>query len=221
MNSHLEDTYRHKGMRRRLLDTLREKGITDERVLLALDRVPRHFFVEKAFEELAYEDKALPIEEQQTISQPFTVAYQTQLLGVQPREKILEIGTGSGFQSCVLAVLGARVYTIERQEFLYKTATQMFERLDLRHIRSYFKDGYIGLGEFAPFDKILVTAAATEIPQPLLDQLAIGGKLVIPVGDERGQKMLRVSRPTAEIYETEIFDNFRFVPLLRGKNYTK
>ena len=221
MNSHLEDTYRHKGMRRRLLDTLREKGITDERVLLALDRVPRHFFVEKAFEELSYEDKALPIEEQQTISQPFTVAYQTQLLDVQPREKILEIGTGSGFQSCVLAVLGARVYTIERQELLYKTATQMFERLDLRHIRSYFKDGYIGLGEFAPFDKILVTAAATEIPQPLLDQLAIGGKLVIPVGDDRGQQMLRISRTTAEMYETEIFDNFRFVPLLRGKNYTK
>lgn len=219
MNSHLEDTYRHKGMRRRLLDTLREKGITDERVLLALDRVPRHFFVEKAFEELAYEDKALPIEEQQTISQPFTVAYQTQLLDVQPREKILEIGTGSGFQSCVLAVLGARVYTIERQELLYKTALQMFERLDLHHIRSYFKDGYIGLGEFAPFSKILVTAAATEIPQPLLAQLAIGGKLVIPVGDDRGQQMLRINRIDTETYETETFDNFRFVPLLRGKNY--
>jgi protein-L-isoaspartate(D-aspartate) O-methyltransferase len=215
----LEDTYRHKGMRRDLIAELRQKGIDDERVLEAFWRTPRHFFIDKAFEELAYQDQALPIEAAQTISQPYTVAFQTQLLGVKPKEKVLEIGTGSGFQAAILAVLGARVYTIERHQILYETVTDLFEIIQLPQIRVYFKDGFIGLGEFAPFDKILVTAAAAEIPAPLLAQLAIGGCLVMPVGDEKGQTMQRVSRISELSYQTEEFAQFRFVPLLRGKNY--
>lgn len=215
----LEDSYRHKGMRRDLIAELRQKGIEDERILEAFWRTPRHFFLEKAFEELAYRDQALPLEAAQTISQPFTVAFQTQLLNVQPREKVLEIGTGSGFQAAILAVLGARVYTIERQQILYENVMELFEEIQLPQVRVYFKDGFIGLGEFAPFDKILVTAAAAQVPPPLLEQLAIGGCLVMPVGNEERQTMQRISRISDTVYKTEEFAQFRFVPLLRGKNY--
>lgn len=214
----MEDSNRHKGMRKRLAENLYDKGIRDEKVLGAIQAIPRHFFLDKAFEEHAYEDKAFPIDEHQTISQPYTVAYQTELLQIKKREKVLEIGTGSGYQSSVLAVLGARLYTIERHEQLYKKAKKMFELLGLLGIRSYFGDGYKGLGEFAPFDKIIVTAGAQEIPKDLLKQLKIGGMLVIPVGNNQQQRMLKITRTGSTDYQREEYDNFRFVPLLKGKN---
>ncbi len=215
----MEDTYRHKGMRRRLLDQLRGKGIHDEALLKAMYAVPRHFFLDKAFEELAYEDRAMPIDAGQTISQPFTVAYQTQLLEVKKRAKVLEIGTGSGYQAAILGMMGARVYTLERQETLHHTAKAILQKLGLLNVRSYFKDGYLGLGEFAPFDRILLTCAATEVPQTLLNQLSIGGILVIPLGDEQQQQMLRIKRISQLDYAEEKFDYFRFVPFLKGKKY--
>jgi len=214
----MEDSNRHKGMRKRLAEKLYEKGIRDENVLSAIQAIPRHFFLDKAFEEHAYEDKAFPIDEHQTISQPYTVAYQTELLQVKKREKILEIGTGSGYQSAVLAVLGVRLYTIERHELLHQKAKKMFETLGLLGIRSYFRDGYKGLGEFAPFDKIIVTAGASEVPPALKQQLKIGGILVIPVGDDRQQKMLKITRLNETDYQEEVLRDFRFVPLLKGKN---
>lgn len=214
----MEDNNRHKGMRKRLALGLYEKGIRDMKVLEAIQAIPRHFFLDKAFEEHAYEDKAFPIDENQTISQPYTVAYQTELLQVKKREKVLEIGTGSGFQSAVLAVMGARLYTIERHEQLYKKAKKMFNLLGLLGIRSYYGDGYKGLGEFAPFDKVLVTAGAREVPLALKEQLKIGGLLVIPVGDGSSQTMLRITRLSDSEYKEERFDKFRFVPLLKGKN---
>lgn len=212
----MEDSNRHKGMRKRLALQLYEKGIKDEQVLSAIQTLPRHFFLDKAFEEHAYEDKAFPIESNQTISQPYTVAYQTELLEVKKREKILEVGTGSGYQTAILALMGARVYTIERQERLYHQAKAMLEKLGLLGVRFYFKDGYKGLGEFAPFDKILVTAGAPFIPPALKKQLKIGGKLVIPVGQQQ-QQMIRLTRVGKEEYQQEQLENFRFVPLLKGK----
>ena len=190
----MEDSYRHKGMRKRLVDSLMLKGITDEAVLDAINIVPRHFFLDKAFEELAYEDQAMPILEGQTISQPFTVAYQSQLLEVKKRDKVLEIGTGSGYQAAILGVIGARVYTVERHEALFQKASQMMDTLELLNVRCYFRDGNKGLGEFAPFDRIIVTCGASEIPILLLEQLAIGGILVIPVGDDNFQTMTRVKK---------------------------
>lgn len=212
----MEDSNRHKGMRKRLALQLYEKGIKDEQVLSAIQTLPRHFFLDKAFEEHAYEDKAFPIESNQTISQPYTVAYQTELLEVKKREKILEVGTGSGYQTAILALMGARVYTIERQERLYHQAKAMLEKLGFLGVRFYFKDGYKGLGEFAPFDKILVTAGAPFIPPALKKQLKIGGKLVIPVGQQQ-QQMIRLTRVGKEEYQQEQLENFRFVPLLKGK----
>lgn len=212
----MEDSNRHKGMRKRLALKLYEKGIQDEQVLSAIQTLPRHFFLDKAFEEHAYEDKAFPIEANQTISQPYTVAYQTELLEVKKREKILEVGTGSGYQTAILALMGARVYTIERQECLYHQAKALLEKLGLLGVRFYFRDGYKGLGEFAPFDKILVTAGAPFIPPALQKQLKIGGKLVIPVGEQQ-QQMLRLTRVGKEEYHQEKLDTFRFVPLLKGK----
>lgn len=214
----MEDSNRHKGMRKRLAQTLYEKGIRDEKVLEAIQAIPRHFFLDKAFEEHAYEDKAFPIDEHQTISHPYTVAYQTALLSIKKREKVLEIGTGSGYQSAVLAVLGARLYTIERHELLHHKAKKMFEMLGLLGIRSYYGDGYKGLGEFAPFDKILVTAGAPYIPAPLKKQLKVGGILVIPVGNDQEQTMYKITRISEEHYEQEALDQFKFVPLLKGKN---
>ncbi|MCR9287316.1 MAG: protein-L-isoaspartate(D-aspartate) O-methyltransferase [Bacteroidetes bacterium] len=211
----MTDTYRHKGLRNKLVQSLRKKGITDERILSVMNQIPRHFFLEKAFEEQAYKDQAFPIGCEQTISQPYTVAFQTQLLEVKKREKILEIGTGSGYQAAVLASLGARVFTIERQEALYKKTKQLLDDLGFSGIRMYFKDGYLGLPEFAPFDKILVTAGAPEVPEKLLKQLKIGGVLVVPVG-VKIQRMLRIIRLSEDEFKQEEWGDFRFVPFLSG-----
>jgi protein-L-isoaspartate(D-aspartate) O-methyltransferase len=213
----LEDNYRHKGQRKLLIESLRKKGINDEALLAAMSALPRHFFLDKGFEEWAYQDKPFPIGNEQTISQPYTVAYQTQLLDVKKREKILEVGTGSGYQAAILGLLGARVHTIERQEALYKKAKALLKKLQLGNIRCYFRDGYKGLPEFAPFDKILVTAGAPELPEALLKQLKIGGVMVIPVG-ENGQKMYRITRLGEEQFKKEELGNFRFVPFLKGVN---
>ena len=186
----VEDTYRHKGMRKKLVKELRGRGVEDERILAVMGTLPRHFFLEKAFEEWAYKDSAFPIGNDQTISQPFTVAYQTKLLDVHKREKILEIGTGSGYQAAILAMLGGRVYTVERQELLYKRAKVLLEKLQVGNIRCFYRDGYKGLPEHAPFDKILVTAAATEAPPALLRQLKINGFMVIPIG-KKVQKCIK------------------------------
>jgi len=211
----MKDTYHHKGLRKKLIDSLRKKGIQDERVLAAMDVLPRHFFLDKAFEEIAYQDKAFPIGNDQTISQPFTLAFQTELLNVKKREKALEIGTGSGYQAAILATLGARVFTIERQEALYNEAKFVLKELGFQGIRYYFRDGYKGLPELAPFDKILVTAGAITVPDALLKQLKIGGVLVIPVG-RKVQRMLRITKVSEEDYQKEDFGSFRFVPFLKG-----
>ena len=202
-----------------LIADLRAKGIQDERILTAMDTIPRHFFLDKAFEEWAYQDKAFPIGNNQTISQPYTVAYQTGLLDVKKGEKILEVGTGSGYQASVLAMLGAKVHTVERHEILYKAARKLILALGLAPaIKTYFRDGYMGIPELAPFDKILVTAGAKEIPQALRQQLTIGGILVIPVGDDKKQAMYRITRISPTEFEDVPLDDFRFVPFLKGVN---
>src|SRR5919206_60273 len=182
--TNLEDTYRHKGLRKKLVETIKQKGITDEKVLGAINKIPRHFFLDSAFDEVAYEDRAFPIAEKQTISQPYTVAYQTQLLEVKPFQKVLEIGTGSAYQACVLAELGTQVYTIERQKKLF----DLNKRFDLLkkypNIKFFYGDGYQGLPTYGPFDRVLITAAAPEVPQKLIEQLKPGGMMVIPVGSE-------------------------------------
>ena len=211
----LNDTYRHKGLRKRLVDDLRRRGITDETVLAALMTVPRHYFLDKAFEEHAYEDKPFPIGYDQTISQPFTVAYQTALLEVKPRDRVLEIGTGSGYQAAVLAVLGARLFTVERQEALYHSAKALLEQMGYGNVRCYFRDGTKGLLEFAPYDKIIVTAGAPIVPDALKQQLAVGGILVIPVGEDV-QYMHRIKRLSKSEYQEDVFEAFRFVPFLEG-----
>ncbi|HMQ81509.1 MAG TPA: protein-L-isoaspartate(D-aspartate) O-methyltransferase [Saprospiraceae bacterium] len=213
----LKDTYRHKGMRRKLVEELRQKGIEDEDVLSAIAMLPRHFFLDKTFEEWAYQDKPFPIGNKQTISQPYTVAYQTALLQVKKRDKILEVGTGSGYQAAILALMGARVFTIERQELLYQSAKQLLEALQLGNVRCFLRDGYKGLPEFAPFDKIIVTAGAEELPKTLLEQLGIGGIMVIPVGKEV-QKMHQIKRLDQDNFEEKVLDDFRFVPFLKGLN---
>lgn len=213
-----EDTYRHKGLRKQLVDTLREKGITDERILDAINSIPRHYFLDSAFDKVAYEDKAFPIAEGQTISQPYTVAYQTQLLDIKPFEKVLEIGTGSGYQSIVLAILGAQVYTIERQKKLFDQHREFVLRSKYPTIKYFYGDGYEGLPNFAPFDKVLVTAAAPYIPPKLIDQLKVGGKMVIPVGEGEVQRMLRLTKQPDGSYTEELFDRFSFVPMLEGRN---
>ncbi|MDX1910303.1 MAG: protein-L-isoaspartate(D-aspartate) O-methyltransferase [Saprospiraceae bacterium] len=215
--SALTDTYRHKGLRKRMVDTLRRRGIHDEAVLAAMAAVPRHFFLDKAFEEHAYEDKPFPIGCEQTISQPFTVAYQTALLEVKNGERVLEIGTGSGYQAAILAALGARVFTVERQEALYFTTKTLLEKLGIKTVKCFFRDGSKGLSEKAPYDKIIVTAGAPVVPTPLKEQLAVGGILVIPVG-ESVQKMVKIKRISPADFQEEIFDDFRFVPFLEGIN---
>lgn len=211
----VKDTYRHKGLRKKLVEEIREKGITNKRILKVMEALPRHFFLDKAFEEWAYVDKAFPIGNDQTISQPYTVAFQTQLLDPQKREKILEIGTGSGYQAAILAMLGARVYTIERQELLYQRAQKLLDQLQVGNIRCFYRDGFKGLAEFAPFDKIIVTAGATEIPEKLVEQLKVGGIMVIPVGEE-AQKMLKITKVAEDKIEIEERGFFRFVPFLKG-----
>lgn len=213
----MQDTYRHKGMRRRLVEGLRKKGIKDEKVLEAIGNLPRHYFLDKAFEEHAYQDKAFPIGKEQTISQPFTVAYMTELMEVEKRQKVLEVGTGSGYQACILAALGTRVFTIERQKDLYEKARKFLPEIGFPQIRLFYRDGYKGLPEYAPFDRIIVTAGAPYIPDALRDQLSIGGIMVIPVGEEE-QTMFRVRRITEQLYEEEPLGPFRFVPFVEGLN---
>lgn len=215
---HFEDTYRHKGMRKKLIDGIREKGITDENVLEAMMNVPRHFFLDNALDHKAYEDKAFPIAAGQTISQPYTVAYQTALLKVRPYEKILEIGTGSAYQATILAEMNANVYTIERQRKLFELNSDYVFKNKYPNIRFFYGDGFEGLPTYAPFDKILITAAAPEIPPRLLAQLKIGGQMVIPLnaGDDL-QQMMRITKNENGISE-ETFHNFSFVPMLKGKS---
>lgn len=211
------DNYRHKGLRKKLIETIRLKGIENEEVLSAMDRVPRHLFMESSFINFSYNDKAFPIAAGQTISQPYTVAFQTELLDVKPHLKVLEVGTGSGYQTAVLLELGARVYTIERQRRLFLDAQKTLAPLNYKPVY-FYGDGYEGLPAYAPFDRILVTAAAPEVPRTLMDQLAIGGKLVVPEGDRFGQKMVLVERVGKEEFRKSDHGHFSFVPLLRGKN---
>ncbi|UAY53419.1 protein-L-isoaspartate(D-aspartate) O-methyltransferase [Ferruginibacter albus] len=213
-----EDTYRHKGLRKKLVDALRTKGITDERALEAINNIPRHFFLDSAFDEIAYEDRAFPISEGQTISQPYTVAYQTQLLQVKPFDKILEIGTGSIYQSSVLAEMGATVYTIERQKKLFDQSKNFIFKARYPSIKFFFGDGFEGLPTFAPFDKVIITAAAPLIPPKLVEQLKTGGAMVIPVDEGEHQRMLRLTKNADGSCSEEAFENFSFVPMLSGKN---
>lgn len=214
-HSILTDTYRHKGLRKRLVDALAQRGIKDQAVLAAIGAVPRHFFLDKAFEEHAYEDKPFPIGNEQTISQPYTVAYMTELLEVKRGDRILEIGTGSGYQAAVLAAMGARVFTVERQEALYLSAKKLLAAIGFSSVRCFFRDGSKGMPEYAPYDKIVVTAGAPVVPEPLLQQLRTGGMLIIPVGEDV-QYMYRITRLTETEFKEEIFDAFRFVPFLEG-----
>lgn len=213
-----EDNYLHKGLRKQLVETIREKGITNEQVLTAIENIPRHFFLDPAFERIAYEDRAFPITAGQTISQPYTVAYQTQLLEIKKFDKVLEIGTGSVYQACVLAEMGAMVYTIERQRALFDFVGQFFFINKYPNIKRFYGDGYEGLPSYAPFDKVIVTAAAPFIPPKLIQQLKPGGIAVIPVGDENGQKMLRITKDKDGNVHEETLGDFSFVPMLGGKN---
>jgi protein-L-isoaspartate(D-aspartate) O-methyltransferase len=213
MNSHLKDTFKHKGKRKILIAELVEMGIKDQAILDAFNEVPRHFFLDLAFDEQAYTNMAFQIGSGQTISHPFTVAFQTQLLDLQKAEKVLEIGTGSGFQTCILCKLGVRVYTIERHHDLHDKARRMLTFLNL-NARMNFGDGYKGMPSHAPFDKILVTCGAPEIPEELLKQLKIGGLMVIPVGEGKEQKMLRIKKIAEDDVDIEEFGTFKFVPML-------
>lgn len=213
----MRDTSKHQGLRNQLASQLKEKGITDERVLEAVRKVPRHLFLNSGFEDFAYQDKAFPIGAGQTISQPYTVAFQSQLLEVQKDHKILEIGTGSGYQTAILCVMGAKVYSVERQNELFKQTSILLPKLNIRPKHLSFGDGYKGLPNHAPFDSIIVTAGAPIIPQALMAQLKIGGRLVIPLG-EKHQIMTMLIRKNATQFEKHEFGEFRFVPLLENKN---
>ncbi len=211
-----EDTYRHKGMRVRLAERIEEAGIKDERVLHAIMTVPRHFFFfDEVFVKTAYQNRAFPIGEGQTISQPYTVAYQTEMLQIEVGDKVLEIGTGSGYQAAVLATLGAKIYSIERNQKLHLKAKKLLQELHYDEIIPIFGDGYEGAPAFAPFDKVIVTAAAPEIPTKLIEQLRVGGLMVVPVG-EKGQIMLKITKISDTEYTVEEKGKFRFVPMLKG-----
>lgn len=212
-----EDTYRHKGLRKKLVDTIRSKGITDEALLIAIEKIPRHFFLDSAFDEVAYEDRAFPIGEGQTISQPYTVAYQTQLLEIKKFDKVLEIGTGSAYQAVVLAELGVQVYTIERQKKLFDANKQFALLKKYPSVKFFYGDGYEGLPTYAPFDKVIITAAAPEVPPKLIEQLKQGGMMVIPLGAGDVQQMLRITKLENGALKEEVFDRFSFVPMLEGK----
>ena len=217
MRRSLEDTYRHKGLRKKLVDTVRAKGIKDENVLEAINKVPRHFFLDSAFDDVAYTDKAFPIGEGQTISQPYTVAYQSELLNISKGDKVLEIGTGSAYQAVILAAMGAKVFTIERQKKLCDENKLFIYLRQYPYIKFFYGDGFLGLPTYGPFDKVIVTAAAPEIPPRLIEQMKVGGKMVIPVNNGNVQQMRRVTR-LADGVDIEYFDNFSFVPMLEGKN---
>ncbi len=209
------DNYREQGARKKLVDELLKKGIQDEQVLQAIGKVPRHFFFDETFWNQAYKDIAFPIGEGQTISQPYTVAYQTELLHIKKGDKVLEIGTGSGYQCCILLELGAKVYTIERQQKLYERTKQVLPRMGYKP-KFFLGDGSKGLEAYGPFDKIIVTAGAPTVPEMLLKQLNIGGILVIPVGNEELQKMVTILKTGENSYERHELDTFRFVPLVGG-----
>lgn len=215
-----EDTYRHKGLRKKLIDSLRERenGITSKAVLEAMNNIPRHYFLDSALDKIAYEDRAFTIAEGQTISQPYTVAYQTELLQVKPHEKILEIGTGSIYQASVLAEMGARVFTIERQKKLFEKSKNFVLKNRYPNIKFFYGDGFEGLPTFAPFDKIIITAAAPFIPPKLIEQLKTGGKMVLPLDAGENQRMLRLTKLEDGEYDEEVFHNFSFVPMLKGKS---
>jgi len=211
-----QDNYLHKGLRKHLVETIRNKGISDSRVLEVIGTLPRHLFLDKAFQEKAYEDIPFPIGAGQTISQPFTVAYQTELLGVQKHDKILEIGTGSGYQACVLSMMGARVYSIERQEDLFHKTNIILKKLGFENIKTFLKDGYKGLPAFAPFDKIIITAATTIIPPELVKQIRVGGIMIFPKGEQGRQVMCVLTKNENENYTITEKDYFTFVPMLEG-----
>ena len=211
------DDFKHQGRRKMLVDLLSSKGIEDRKVLEAINIVPRHLFLDSAFVEFAYRDEAFPIAAGQTISHPFTVAFQTQLLDVHPNEKVLEIGTGSGYQTAVLVAIGAEVFTIERQKELFDFSKIILKKINLEPRYQTYGDGYKGLPSFAPFDKIIVTAGAPEIPNDLLHQLKVGGVMVIPVG-EKSQQMIVVIRLDEEKYEKYEFGDFKFVPMLESRD---
>lgn len=213
----MKDTYRHQGMRKQLAETVEKKGVSDKRVLNAIKKIPRHLFMDSSFEEHAYQDKAFPIGASQTISQPFTVAFQSELLDIKKGDKVLEIGTGSGYQTAVLLELGALVYTIERQKELFKKTNLFLPKLGYKPKRMIFGDGYKGLPSQAPFDSIIVTAGAPFVPKPLMAQLKVGGKLVIPVGEEV-QVMTLYTRKSSKEFEKFEYGEFRFVPMLEDKN---
>ena len=214
-----EDTYQHKGLRRQLVNLLKEKGITDENILEAINTIPRHYFLDSAFDKIAYEDRAFPIGEGQTISQPYTVAYQSQLLQIKKSDKVLEIGTGSVYQSTVLAEMGTWVYTIERQKKLYDLQQKEFYfRKKYPNIKFFFGDGFEGLPTYAPFDKIIITAAAPFIPPKLLQQMKVGALMIIPVDEGDQQRMLRLTKLEDGSVKEEAFEQFSFVPMLTGKN---
>ena len=216
MSTSLEDNYRHKGLRKQLVDTLRTKGITDETVLNAINEVPRHVFLDSSFVELAYQDKAFPIGSGQTISQPNTVAFQTQLLKVEKGMKVLEIGTGSGYQACVLAALGAKVFSIERQRNLFFKTKEILEQLPFK-VKTFLGDGYEGLPTYQPFDRIIITAGAPSIPEALVKQMKTGGIMVIPMDNAKGdgQTMLKVTKLEDGTLKKEEFGDFKFVPMLK------
>lgn len=213
----MNESFKHKGKRNQLVQILRAKGIEDEQVLSAINKIPRHLFIDSAFENYAYEDKAFPIAAGQTISHPYTVAFQTQLLHISPGEKILEIGTGSGYQTAILVAMGADVYTIERQKALVDFSREIFEKIKITPKYQTFGDGYKGLPTFAPFDKIIVTAGSPKLPKKLLGQLKIGGIAVIPIGVVN-QKMYTFLRITEKRYEQMNFGDYKFVPMLNNKD---
>ncbi|NNF82768.1 MAG: protein-L-isoaspartate(D-aspartate) O-methyltransferase [Flavobacteriaceae bacterium] len=213
----MKDSFKHQGLRQKLVEVIKKKGIIDENVLNAIGNVPRHLFMDSGFLDHAYQDKPFPIAAGQTISQPFTVDYQTEKLKVKKGDKILEIGTGSGYQAAVLIEMGAKVYSIERQQALFKKTSKFLPKIGYHAKRLVFGDGYKGLQEDAPFDGIVVTAGAPYVPKPLLEQLKIGGRLVIPVGTD-SQRMTVYTRTSEKEFDKEEFDYFRFVPLLEDKN---
>jgi protein-L-isoaspartate(D-aspartate) O-methyltransferase len=212
----LKDTAKHQGLRNQLVKLLQEKGIVDKNVLKAISAIPRHLFLNSSFEDYAYQDKAFPIGAGQTISQPYTVAFQSQLLEIKKGDKILEIGTGSGYQTAVLYLMGAKVFSVERQNELFKQTSALLPKLGIRPKHLSFGDGYKGLPNHAPFDSIIVTAGAPTIPKPLMAQLKIGGKLIIPVGDEN-QIMIKLIRKNETQFEKHELGDFKFVPLLEDK----
>lgn len=214
----IQDSYRHKGLRKKLVDTIKQKGIKNEGVLEAINQIPRHQFLDSSFLNFAYQDQAFPIGSGQTISQPYTVAFQTELLKIKKGDKVLEVGTGSGYQACVLAEMGAKVFTIERQKKLYEKTKILLSKLKYSSIKTFYGDGYKGLPTFGPFDKMIVTAGAPFIPEDLLQQLKPNGIMVIPVDIEQDiQEMIRITRTPEGIFEKESFGKFRFVPMLTNK----